>query len=801
MNTTVINPPPRGEGRTRRRYYGLMVLPPLLTLVLAFSAWWYWWAIPDELFSAPISNIVLDRNGKLLSAHIAEDQQWRFPDIEQVPDKFAIALTQFEDKRFNSHWGVDPIALMRATYLNLSQRRVVSGGSTITMQVVRLSRSNPPRTLGEKLLEMARALRVESRFSKNDILKFYASHAPFGGNVVGLEAAAWRYFGRDPAQLSWAESAMLAVLPNNPALVHLSRNRQRLLDKRNTLLKRLYEQQYLNELDYKLALAEPLPDAPHALPRLAPHLLDTLSLQYKQGQRFHTTLEGLLQKQLQTLTQRSGEQLALEGVNNLAVLVLDNKTQEVLAYMGNRPGVDMKANGHAMDLIQRPRSTGSTLKPLLFAAMIEQGMILPDSLIADVPVSYTGFTPQNYDRAYRGAVPAHEALARSLNIPAVNMLSQYGVQPFQSYLQQIGLQHLTRPARDYGLSLILGGAEGSLWDLTNAYANLAYLANQEPYTTPRYWQRAKWLKTQSSDTERIATLSSASAWLTLEALVEVARPGDEGYWEKFSSSQRIAWKTGTSYGHRDAWAIGITPLYTVGVWVGNANGEGRNGITGTQSAAPLLFNTFNLLHQSTQWFTKPNWQMTTVVVCKNDGYLSNGQCDTKSVDAPIGGRFVKLSPYYKRIHLDSTGQWRVTSQCEAVYAMQARNWFILPPEQAYYYRQHHANYQPLPPFREDCQVVDTSQSEAISLVYPRPNTQVYLPRELDGKRSQVVFKAVPRTPETLLYWHLDDQFIGTTQTFHNQAVTVPVGEHKVAVVDEMGNRVEQSFQVLYGEKE
>lgn len=792
---------PKASQPSPRRHYWLIALPTLLVVLMGFSAWWYWLAVPDELFAAPTSNVVLDRNGKLLSAQIAEDEQWRFPDIDHVPDKFATALVQFEDKRFNTHWGVDPIALLRATYLNLSQRRVVSGGSTLTMQVIRLSRHNPPRTLGEKLLEMARALRLESLLTKDDILKLYASHAPFGGNVVGLEAAAWRYFGRDPDQLSWAESAMLAVLPNNPALVHLNRNRQRLLDKRNALLKKLYEQHYLAELDYKLAIAEPLPDAPHALPRLAPHLLDTLSLKQRAGQRFHTTLDATLQSQLQNLTQRTGEQLALEGVNNLAVLVIDNKTFEVRAYMGNRPNVDTRANGHAIDLIQRPRSTGSTLKPLLFASMLEQGMIVPDSLIADVPISYTGFTPQNYDRAYRGAVPAHEALARSLNIPAVNMLSQHGVQPFQVFLQQIGMQHLKRSARDYGLSLILGGAEGSLWDITHLYANLAYLAAQEPYTTPRHWQRAKLLSTQSTDTGRIASLSTASAWLTLEALVEVARPGDEGYWEKFSSSQRVAWKTGTSYGHRDAWAIGITPLYTVGVWAGNASGEGRNGLTGTLSAAPLLFNTFNLLPQSPDWFTKPEWQLSKVAVCQDDGYLSNGQCATKLVNAPNSGRFTRLSPYHQRIHLDSTGQWRVTSDCEAVYQMQTRNWFILPPDQAYYYRQHHANYQPLPPFRADCQGLDTTQSEAIALVYPRPNTQIYLPRELDGKRNQVVFRAVPRRPETLLYWHLDDQFVGTTQTFHSQAMTVPVGEHKVAVVDEIGNRVEQNFQVLYGEQQ
>ncbi|PID50357.1 MAG: penicillin-binding protein 1C [Proteobacteria bacterium] len=778
----------------------LSLLVLLSLLLISIFIWWYYYALPERLFNAPLSNIVLDRHGHLLSAHIAEDEQWRFPELENIPPKFAAALIQFEDKRFYHHMGVDPLALARAFILNIKRGRIVSGGSTLSMQVVRLSRNNPDRTLTEKALEALRALRLESRYDKDGILKLYASHAPFGGNVVGLEAAAWRYFGRDPQHLSWAESAMLAVLPNNPALVHPGRNRQRLREKRDALLQRLHERGLLSALDYQLAVAEPLPEAPRDLPRLAPHLLDTLSMRAENGQRFQTTLDAVLQSQVTLLAERNAEQLATEGVRNVAVLVLDNHSFAVLAYIGNRPNRNETRYGYAIDLIQRPRSTGSTLKPFLFASMIEQGQLLPDTLIADVPVSYSGFTPQNYDRAYRGAVPAHEALARSLNIPAVNMLSLHGVEPFQHFLQGMGLQHLTRPAHEYGLSLILGGAEASLWELAQAYANLAHRAQQSIKEQQTVWQQARLLQSDPASSSQLATLSTGTSWLTLKALLGVARPGDEGYWEKFSSSRKVAWKTGTSYGHRDAWAIGVTPDYTVAVWAGNANGEGSSGLTGTKSAAPLLFNVINLLPQQQAWFERPDWQLIDLSVCRDDGYLSNGACDTHTVSAPRDTHYARMTPYHRLIHLDKSGQWRVNSDCEPVYQMQTRRWFVLPPEQAHYYQQHHANYQALPPWRADClKETQGNDVEAISLVYPRPNTQIIIPRDLSGKRSQIIFKAVPRNPDSLLYWHLDNDFMGTTQTFHQQALQVPVGEHRLSIVDELGNRVEQSFEVLYGD--
>ncbi|HPE61691.1 MAG TPA: penicillin-binding protein 1C [Thiolinea sp.] len=786
-------------GKKRRLLFKAPAAIPVLVLLSAGMVWWHAFSLPEVLFSTDHSRLLLDRDGHLLSAHIATDEQWRFPESATVPDKFATALIRFEDRRFRRHHGVDMLALLRAGFDNLRQGRVVSGASTLSMQVIRLARGNPPRTLSEKGLEILRAWRLEMRLDKEAILALYAAHAPFGGNVVGLEAAAWRYFGRAPGQLSWAESAMLAILPNNPALIHPGRNRAQLLAKRNRLLTLLHAQGTLETLDYELALAEPLPEAPHPLPRLAPHLLDTLSRQYPQQQRFHSTLDAPLQQSLNNLARRSGEQLALEGIQNLAILVLDNRSLGTLAYVGNRPDMDSRQDqGHAIDMIQRPRSTGSTLKPLLFADLIEQGLILPDSLVADVPVNYSGFTPQNYNRRYHGAVSAREALARSLNIPMVNLLSLRGVEPFLTQLRQFGLSHLNRSASDYGLSLILGGAEATPWELGVAYAGLANRARQTQAQQQAFWPRGRLLQEQARPSRRLATLSSASVWLTLEALLEVARPGDEGYWEKFSSSRKVAWKTGTSYGQRDAWAIGVDPDFTVAVWVGNASGVGRAGLTGTQSAAPILFNTFNLLPAAGSWFQPPQWQLNTVAVCRDDGYLSNGACRTRQVPVPVGSHFARLSPYHPRIHLDATGQWRVNSDCESVAHMQTRSWFVLPPDQASFYRQYHADYQPLPPWRPDCRDGEVATPSALGLLYPQDGTRIYLPRELDGQRGQVVFRAVPQRPDALLYWHLDNRFVGTTRTFHQQAMQPAVGRHQLTVVDEEGNRVERWFEVLAG---
>jgi penicillin-binding protein 1C len=761
----------------------------------AIAAFGFWRLLPDKLFVAPESYVIEARDGALLGARIAADGQWRFPPAAQVPDKFRRAIIVFEDKRFERHSGVDGLAIARALRLNLRAGHVVSGGSTLTMQLARLSRGADRRSLGAKLAEALLALRIEASFSKDDILTLYAGHAPFGGNVVGLQAAAWRYFGRSPEALSWAETATLAVLPNNPALVHLKRNRAELASKRNFLLEKLHAAGDLSDLDLSLALSEPLAAEPHDLPNLAPHLLDTLRAQNPAQHRIVTTLDARLQTEATAAVRDHSTALARQSVFNAAAIVIDNRNFEVLAYVGNSSDSRDPARGYAVDIIRRPRSTGSILKPMLFAAMLDDGAITPRTLLPDVPTHYEGFSPENFDRQYRGAVRADEALAHSLNVPAVRMLKSYGVARFAELLRDSGMSTLTRPADDYGLTLILGGAEGNLWDVSSMYAGLENIARaREQDVTPQFHE-LKVLLGAADVARGAAPISTGAAWLTLDTLLEVPRPGEEGHWKNFAGSRSIAWKTGTSWGLRDGWAVGNTSRYTVGVWVGNASGEGRPGLTGSTMAAPLMFALFNGLPASVA-LELPTYALRRIDICANDGYLAVEGCEAAFTWMPRHSRFEELSPHNLRVNLDPSNLQRVDSDCESPGGMRQANWFVLPPAEEFYYRRAHAEYRPLPPMRSDCQAVRAGGKPTLALLYPDANARVLIPKELDGSRGRTVFEAVSRRREATIYWHLDDRYLGETHTFHQQSLDIDPGEHTLTLVDDEGERVARHFQVL-----
>jgi penicillin-binding protein 1C len=799
----------------------------LLLLVVGFYLFWN--SLPEELFGDPLSAVLLSREGHLLGARIAKDQQWRFPSLGKVPEKYRLALIHFEDKRFYQHPGVDPLAMVRALFLNIKSGKRISGGSTITMQVMRLSGKKRKRTILDKIKEIIQALRLEIKYSKEEILAFYAANAPFGGNIVGLEAASWLYFGRGAGELSWAESALLAVLPNSPALIHPGKNRKILLKKRNRLLKTLKEKKVISGLEYSLSIQEPLPKKKMALPRLASHLMNTLIWQYRdKGLRlFRSTLGRQIQKHVIAICEEHWEKLNLRDIKNVAAVVIDNRSSEVIAYVGNTGLGTKKNHGQEVDIIQSSRSTGSILKPLLYAAMLQSGEIAPTTLIPDIPTQYDGFMPDNYDLQYRGAVPAREALAQSLNIPAVRMLRQYGVHRFYDFLKNCGMTTLHRSAEDYGLTLILGGAEANLYEVASIYSKLAQQAdfskrnissirilrdypgihkagnNLVHARSPQTSFNQKLLQgVQGGGFLEKSPPGTGAAYLTLEALLEVVRPGVEGYWKNFSSSKRIAWKTGTSYGFRDAWAVGVTPKYTVGVWAGNADGEGKAGLTGVSAAAPVLFDIFNFLDsRGDQWFEKSYLFFKPLKLCKKSGCLAGELCEAETVWVPKGSHFSRVCPYHHRVHLDIQGIYRVDSRCESIENMQHQVWFTLPPIQEFYYQRHHPEYRKLPPFRCDCKKVMQQEGVSVmSLVYPSEGTGLYIPVDLDGTMSQVIFRAIHSNPDTAIFWHIDDQFVGETAVFHQLAPNPGPGEHRLILVDENGNRLERRFKVLSGQK-
>ena len=748
----------------------------------------YIFCLPRQLFHVPYSTVVTDRNGELLGARIASDGQWRFPPRNTTPEKIKQCLITFEDRHFYHHWGVNPVSTGRAAYQNLKNKRIVSGGSTLTMQTIRLAR-NKSRTFGEKFIEMILATRLEFRASKEKILSMYVSHAPFGGNVVGLDAAAWRYFGHSAEELSWAEAAMLAVLPNAPAMIHLSKSRQSLLNKRNRLLKQLYGRKIIDSSTYELAISEPLPDEPHPLPQIAPHLVSRFC-QERNGKYSVSTIDRGIQTQIENAAERWSNEFNRSDIRNLAILVIDIQTNQVVAYCGN-VNFKRKQSGNQVDVIQAPRSTGSILKPFLYYAMLQEGSLLPHTLLPDIPININGFTPQNFSLQFEGAVPASEALARSLNIPAVTMLQKYGAPKFHTFLRQIGLKTINRPASHYGLSLILGGAEATLWDVTNTYAYMGRSLLQLPQT------ECSLLLSDSENSEAVTSAKTTdifqpgAVWQTFNALTEVNRP-EEIDWKSIPSMHPIAWKTGTSHGFRDAWAVGVTPHYAIGVWVGNATGEGKPGLVGARTAGPVLFDIFSLL-PPTQWFKRPGNVFVKTEVCRKSGHLKGRFCEeTDTLLILPAGLKTEACPYHHLITLSADETHRIYENCANLEPTIQKSWFTLPPVWEWYYRQHHPEYSPLPPFKPGC---GEDALQPMQFIYPPMNARIVLPKQMDGSPGYMTAELAHGNPATTIFWHLDNTYLTQTQDFHKISLQPTPGKHSLTAVDSAGNTVTTTFYI------
>lgn len=760
-----------------------IIIPIVVILIIT-----YIFCLPSPLFDVPYSTVVSDRNNELLGARIADDQQWRFPASDSIPEKYKVCVKEFEDRYFDYHWGVNPIAILRAIKQNLTNRKIVSGASTLTMQTIRLSRKEK-RTYGEKLIELIQATRLEFSYSKDEILNLYASHAPMGGNVVGIEAAAWRYFGHNAATLSWAEAATLAILPNSPSLMHFNRNRDRLIEKRNRLLKKLLDSKKLDQVDYELAISEPLPLQPYNLPQIAPHLVTKIYLE-QGGKNVKSSIDKYVQLRVEQILMRWNAEFAQNEIKNIAAIVIDVENNEVISYCGN---VDFNKtiSANQVDIVQSPRSTGSILKPFLYCAMQQNGQLLPDELLADIPININGFTPKNFSLNYDGAVHASEALARSLNIPFVTALRKYGIPNFYNLLRKEGMTTLNRSPDNYGLSLILGGAEGTLWDISSIYTHMAQSLNY--YNTTGTYRKKEPISYLFDDNKKNKTIEeehpsfgAGAIWLTFEALTNVNRP-EEIDWRSIPSIQKIAWKTGTSFGFRDGWAVGVSSKYVVGVWVGNSDGEGRPGLTGARTSGMVMFDIFNTL-PSASWFSKPNNDLTKVEVCRESGLLAGVNCPESSIDTILisrKGLEHKSCNYHINVNLSEDHKYRVFENCAGNRGIVHTSWFVLPASWESYYKEQHPSYQTLPPLSPECQELD--KTKVMEFIYPANYAVISIPKQLNGSIGKAVFELAHRDSKTKVYWHLDKEYMGETENFHKKEFSPTVGKHKLTVVDENGN--------------
>ena len=786
--------------------------------------------VPPPTFESPHSTVVMDKEGSLLGARVAADDQWRFPDPDVVPEKYRKALLCFEDEFFYYHPGVNPVSLVKALYRNVQSKRVVSGGSTLTMQVARMSR-NAPRTIGNKLWEMLRAVRLELSTGKEEILIMYAANAPFGGNIVGFEAASWHYFQRPPQHLTWAESALLAVLPNAPGILRPGTNPARLKVKRDLLLQKLLERGFIDSTELMLSVGEPLPDGPRRLPHRASHVVDWLAGRFP-GEMVHTTIDATLQERGTELVAHYGAGLAANGIHHAGAIIAEIETGEVVAWIGNTPSTT-STTGHAVDMVRAERSSGSILKPFLYAAALQDGLILPGMLLPDVPTQYRNYAPRNFHRRFHGAVPAGEALTRSLNIPFVRLLHDYGGERFLSVAANAGMTTLDKGYDHYGLSLILGGGESTLLDLAAGYASMArtlrnYTLNNGMYLRGDFAPlklvngclggqngesgrlpgsgllmadgddfhspNSGWDTSVDSERSFFPTVFSAGAiWHTLEAMKGVVRPPEEAGWENFTSRQNIAWKTGTSFGFRDAWSIGISGRYVVAVWAGNASGEGRPGLMGGTAAAPLMFRLFDLLPDG-DWFDIPYDDLIEIVVCKSSGHRAGPSCpDTERALVPNSVRSNPACPYHRLVHLTANRRYRTSISCEPDGEVVTEAWFTLPPLMGWYYSMNNSGYRSMPPVKPGC---FDDGSVPLEFIYPNPGAAVIAPVDLDGRKQGIVFRIAHAIPESSVYWHLNDTYVATTTRDHEIELSPPPGRHTLTIVDDAGNRLARNFTVL-----
>ncbi len=567
-----------GDKNKRRvlRWFALTAAVTTASCIIAAALWLT--SLPPLPFDQirQVSTTIVDRNGRLLRAFAMADGRWRLPaQTKDVDPGYLNLLLNYEDRRFRSHIGVDPLAMGRAAFQLVTRGHIVSGGSTITMQVARLMEPRQERSVGAKLRQMVRAIQLERKLSKDQILDLYLTLAPFGGNLEGARAASFAYFGKEPKRLSLAESALLVALPQSPETRRLDRYPDVARAARDRVLARMVEDGRVSADDAKHAKLEAVPRLRKPMPLLAPHATDQSLALLKNESRIQLTLDSTIQKSLESLAKDRA--LALGPDVSIGILAIDNESGDVLAHIGSPDYFDTRRAGQ-MDMTRAVRSPGSTLKPFIYGLAFEDGFVHPESLIEDRPIRYGSYAPENFDMTFQGTVTVRKALQMSLNVPAIALLDRIGSNRLTARIKQAGGNLILPKDETPGLAMGLGGVGVTLNDLVRLYAGFPRQGDTVPL---REIVRAD----DQAEPETRRLLDPSAAWLVGNVLMGTPPPDNAPH-------NRLAFKTGTSYGYRDAWSVGFDGRMTIGVWVGRPDGAPVPGLTGRTAAAPILFDAF-----------------------------------------------------------------------------------------------------------------------------------------------------------------------------------------------------------------
>lgn len=739
-----------------------------------------WCPLPEGL-NPPHAQIVVDRHGGWLRAYSSDDgrRTWRVPITrDALPDSLVHAVISFEDRRFRRHFGIDPIAAGRALFDNARAGRVVSGASTLTMQVARMLRRRP-RTLRAKVVEAFVAVQLEMHMSKDEILTAYLNLAPYGGNIEGVGAASWFYYGKPVSQLRPDESAALAAIPNAPNRLRPDRDKDALRIRRNDVLTRMASDGLISADEAEAARALPILAERRAVPFGAPHLAGLLHRREPRATTIQTTIDPEIQRSAERLLEHHIRGLESKGIANGAVVIIENETRAVRAWVGSKAFFDLASQGQ-VDGALALRSPGSTLKPFVYAMALDRGLIGLSTLLDDVPIHYQDWSPVNFDGKWRGVVSARDALASSLNVPAVKLAERLEPDGLVQFLHRAQLSGFRDNLERYGLATVLGGCEVSLLELTNLYATLAQGGQHRPPILTAG---------DSEVVERAASttlLSEDAAYLISEILTDVRRPELPDNWKDAVAMPRLAWKTGTSYGRRDAWSVGYNRQFTVGVWVGNFDGRGVPELVGVQAAAPLLFAIAQVLPgaASDGWIPRPVG-VSSREVCALSGALPTAGCPHRVMELALRDRApLARCGHHVAMDIDDDTGLRLCSKCRRFHPHHQEVHVVWPAGVATFLGRSGLAVDPVPKHNPLCSSVLVGDAPMIQ--WPRDGDHFVLRPGVPLSHQQIALLASSEGGVGRMFWFMDDGLISEGPAGERVMLDPVLGMHRLTVVDDQG---------------
>lgn len=734
--------------------------------------------LPDNI---QYSTVVTDRNGEIIHTYLTPDEKWRLKtELDEISPLLRKTIIAKEDQYFYSHPGVNPLAVGRAMFSNIFSGKRVSGASTITMQVAR-ALERRPRTWGNKFIEMFRALQLEWKYSKDEILQLYLNLVPYGGNIEGVKSASWIYFNKAPDHLSLAEITALSIIPNRPSSLVMGRNNDLIITERNRWLNYFREEGLFTEKEIADALLEPLDAYRRELPRMAPHL--SQKLRYSDRHEIQSSIDLNTQLKTEKLVADFIRSQRLRGIRNAAAVVVDNSSMEVVAYVGSADFADTIDAGQ-VNGAKAIRQPGSTLKPLIYALGFDEGIYTPKTIVTDVPVYIQGYSPENYDKQYTGYVSIEYALEHSLNIPAVKALRRVGIESLVNALVIARFKQIEKDRRKLGLSVALGGCGTTLEELTGLYASFANAGRFRPLV----FENGK----KSSVSRRL--VSEEAAYMIHDILTKVNRPDFPLNWTATERMPRIAWKTGTSYGRRDAWSIGYNKKYTIGVWVGNFSGVGVPDLSGAQTATPLLFRLFNTIDYDTDegWFAPPK-NYETRMVCSESGLVPGDFCKNLITDAfiPLLSN-TKACEHLQEIKISADESVSYCASCAPATGFKKKVYRILEPEMQAWMAERNRPYEKIPPHNPGCERVFRENGPIIQS--PLPNNEYLISK---NHPEPLMLLAKTGNDVSRVFWYINDQFYKSAAPEERQFFMPPEGRVKISCTDDKGRNSNVVIQVKF----